>query len=80
MKLKIQLFGITKEIIGDSEIDMQISDNQTVNELLVDLKKQSPGLEKLSSLWVAVNEDYAESDYILQNNDIVALIPPVSGG
>jgi molybdopterin synthase sulfur carrier subunit len=80
MKLKIQLFGITKEIIGDSEIDMQISDNQTVSELLVNLKKQYPGLEKLSSLWVAVNEDYAESDYILQNNDIVALIPPVSGG
>jgi len=27
-----------------------------------------------------VNEEYADADYVLQTNDIVALIPPVSGG
>jgi molybdopterin converting factor small subunit len=29
---------------------------------------------------VAVNEEYVDTNYILKDGDVVALIPPVSGG
>ena len=37
-------------------------------------------LSKYHNFSVAVNEEYVEAGYILKSNDIVALIPPVSGG
>ena len=39
-----------------------------------------PALKKLKSYAVAVNEEYATDDVILKPNDVVAIIPPVSGG
>ena len=80
MKYKINLFGITRDIVGNNitEIDMgQLSDVQTV---LSKLKKEFPKLKEVKSLMVAVNSEYAEGDLLLTEQDEIALIPPVSGG
>ena len=80
MKYKINLFGITRDIVGNNitEIDMgQLSDVQTV---LSKLKKEFPKLKEIKSLMVAVNSEYAEGDLLLTEQDEIALIPPVSGG
>lgn len=80
MKYKINLFGITKDIVGNNitEIDMeQLSDVQTV---LNRLKLIFPKLQAIKSLMVAVNSEYAEGDLLLTEQDEIALIPPVSGG
>jgi molybdopterin synthase sulfur carrier subunit len=44
------------------------------------LYQQYPGLEKLSSMAVAVNHTYAMDTTPLESTTEVALIPPVSGG
>jgi len=36
--------------------------------------------EKLSSLAIAVNSEYADDNAVLQHTDEIAIIPPVSGG
>lgn len=80
MKYKINLFGITRDIVGNNiiEIDMgQLSDVQTV---LSKLKLEFPKLKEIKSLMVAVNSEYAEGDLLLTEQDEIALIPPVSGG
>lgn len=80
MKYKINLFGITRDIVGgtSTEIEMgQVSDVQTV---LSKLKADFPKLKEIKSLLFAVNSEYAESDLVLSENDEIALIPPVSGG
>lgn len=33
-----------------------------------------------SEIMVAINEEYAHEDDIIQTGDVVAMIPPVSGG
>ncbi|PGZ49037.1 molybdopterin converting factor subunit 1 [Bacillus anthracis] len=33
-----------------------------------------------SEIMVAINEEYANEDDIIQTGDVVAMIPPVSGG
>ncbi|MBW3129135.1 molybdopterin converting factor subunit 1 [Hymenobacter profundi] len=80
MKLTIALFGITREIVGRPTLELTTPDGQLVQNLLAELRQQYPALGKLSSLAVAVNNDYATDDTPLHERDEIALIPPVSGG
>lgn len=75
----VKLFGITREIIGSPTIEVQ-GTISTVGELLTYLKGQYPSLKRLTSVLVAVNNEYADLDSSLNSNDEIALIPPVSGG
>ncbi|MGX7688672.1 MoaD/ThiS family protein [Flectobacillus roseus] len=80
MKYTIALFGITKEIVGNSSITLEVSDTLTTDGLLTLLRAEYPPLAAIRSLLLAVNNEYAEQDLVLSERDEIALIPPVSGG
>jgi molybdopterin synthase sulfur carrier subunit len=79
MDVRIKAFGITKDIVGAREIKLNFT-GTTVASLRQQLQTTYPALKGLNSLFVAVNNSYAEEDTILQSTDEIALIPPVSGG
>jgi len=79
--LKLLLFGITREITGQSRIDIPAQVGITTVKGLKDwLAKQYPAMEGLTSLAVAVNNEYAQDEDVLNPEHEIALIPPVSGG
>jgi len=80
MKYTIALFGITKEIVGNSSTTLEVSDTLTTDGLLTLLRAEYPQLAAIRSLLLAVNNEYAEHDLVLSERDEIALIPPVSGG
>ena len=80
MKYKINLFGITKDIVGSNITEIEMSQLSDVQTVLSKLKTNYPKLNDIKSLLVAVNSEYAESDLVLSETDEIALIPPVSGG
>lgn len=80
MQIKILFFGILKDVTSKSSENVVITQNTTICELKNQLVESYKDLEKYANFSVAVNEVYAEDDTILKENDIVALIPPVSGG
>ena len=80
MQLTILAFGITKDIVGGSSIQVDIPENQTVASLKDWLGNQYPAMKELQSLLIAVNEEYGDETHVLMETDEVALIPPVSGG
>jgi molybdopterin converting factor subunit 1 len=80
MKYKINLFGITRDIVGRISTEIEMSQSSDVQTVLGELKNNYPKLKDIKSLLVAVNSEYAESDLVLSENDEIALIPPVSGG
>ena len=52
-----------------------------VSALLSLLEQKHPPLSgRLAAVRVAVNEEFTELDRSVQGGDVVALIPPVSGG
>jgi molybdopterin converting factor subunit 1 len=52
-----------------------------VSALLALLEQRHAGLSgRLGTVRVAVNEEFSELDRSVQGGDVVALIPPVSGG
>ena len=80
MNHRILLFGISREIVGSSELTLSLDDEQTVGGLLDVLTKKYPEFSELKSIMFAVNNEYANSDRGLNAGDEIALIPPVSGG
>ena len=80
MSLKVALFGITRDIVGTSVIELPAPAPTTVAELLAEMRKQYPALGELRSCAVAVNNEYAAHDHPLRTVDEIALIPPVAGG
>lgn len=78
--VKIKAFGITRDILGAREVEVQLEDGRTVGDLRAQLASAYPGILALTSLFVAVNNEYADDTLVLNESDEVALIPPVSGG
>ncbi|WOC40977.1 MoaD/ThiS family protein [Polaribacter sp. HL-MS24] len=80
MKINLLLFGITADLIGKNTLDFEVSENTTVEALKTALLSKFVQLQNLKSYAIAVNEKYASDEVKLQANDVVAIIPPVSGG
>lgn len=80
MELKILAFGIAKDIIGGSSIQLPVEEGLTVASLKKELQKKYPAFEELNSVAIAINNEYAEEEDLITINDEVVIIPPVSGG
>ncbi|GEJ46243.1 MoaD/ThiS family protein [Chryseobacterium sp. ON_d1] len=80
MILKILAFGITKDIFGTSEKEIEIHEGVSVKTLKELLEKDFPELKRLKSYFIAVDDEYAEDDQIITESNEIAIIPPVSGG
>jgi sulfur-carrier protein len=79
-QVRIKAFGVTREIFGQREISLDVDDGYTVADLRAHIASAYPQVKRLKSLFVAVNNEYAEDALLLHSEDEVALIPPVSGG
>ena len=80
MNIEILFFGITSDLIGERSIEMEFQDEINLQEFKKSLLEKFPKLKQHINFSMAVNMEYAEETIVLKNNDIVALIPPVSGG
>lgn len=80
MNLKVLLFGISKDLLGTTSLVFSISPNTTVLEFKTQLQKEYPQLSEINSYAIAINESYATNETVLKENDLIAIIPPVSGG
>jgi molybdopterin converting factor subunit 1 len=80
MKIKILFFGITADLIGESQQVIAFENAIAVGAFKLVLKEKYPQLKNIESYAIAVNEVYAEDTLLLKEGDVVAVIPPVSGG
>lgn len=76
--IDVHYFAGLKELTGHEKERVDCS-GQTVEQLKALLMDKYPGIEG-RSIQVAVNEEYALPGDVLAAGDVVALIPPVSGG
>lgn len=80
MNIEVIAFGIAKDIIKSKSVSLSLEEGSSVAIARSMLIEQFPQFESLASLQLAVNAEYVEDAYVLQENDEVVLIPPVSGG
>ena len=80
MQINILAFGIAKEVIQGSQLKLKLDNPATVADVKKHLCRRFPEFERLASLRIAVNNEYADDDHPLKEQDEVVIIPPVSGG
>ena len=80
MTVTVRLFASYAESIGKSQIDIELREGATVDDVLAALSSL-PGANRLPpSPLIAVNLSYAKLGTALKQGDEVAVIPPVAGG
>lgn len=77
--MEIKIFAGIKEKVGIDVIDIPAGDEITVADLKERIYIEYPELDG-EVFQVAVNEAFQTDDYTVKSGDVVALIPPVSGG
>lgn len=80
MKLDILLFGITADLVGTSSLQIEVPASSSVANFKSKMATIYPQLTHIHTYAIAVNESYATDETVLRENDVVAIIPPVSGG
>ena len=79
--VKIVTFGVVRDMLGgQSSLTETLPEDTSLEDLSALLNDRYPALRRLDALRYAVNARYAGKDVTLQQNDEIALIPPVSGG
>lgn len=78
--VRVLYFAALRDLTGVSEEALELTDDvRSVGELVVRLTQKHPAL-RLDGVRVARNEEFSDSNAELADGDVVALIPPVSGG
>jgi len=81
MNVRVLFFGILKDVAGRDCEDLTLADPAKVEDVLQHYRSRIAPLNgMLNSIAVAVNQEYARPETILNPGDEVALLPPVSGG
>jgi molybdopterin synthase catalytic subunit len=81
MKVTVLFFAFFRELVGTNEVEMDLGDGATLQELKVTLGNR---FSELGDQWdvavFSVNREYAKPDQVLGEGDEVAVFPPISGG
>lgn len=81
MNVTLKLFSLAKDLAGFEERRISVNPPARADDILQYLVGLNPKFEQWkSSLRLAVNLEYVNSDHPLREGDEVAVIPPVSGG
>ncbi len=83
MKLKVLFFANYKELLGLSELTVELDTGSKVielNQLLATKGDRWQEVFQSSSIKVAVNHELVEEHTVLKEGDEVAYFPPVTGG
>jgi len=81
MRVTVRLFASLREVVGSSEVPLELPTSATAEEAWRRLAGDFPALApRRASLAVSVNRRYAAFDTALQDGDELVFIPPVSGG
>jgi molybdopterin converting factor subunit 1 len=76
MRVRVRLFAVLRERAGARELELDLPDGARVRDALDAVGELAAGLP----LVMAINREYADENAVLQADDELALIPPVSGG
>jgi sulfur-carrier protein len=76
---KVLFFAHLRDAVGGEEFLSIDASGKTVAELKADLTANY-NLPKMDTVMTAINEEFASNDEVISDGDIIAFIPPVSGG
>jgi len=89
MKVKIELFGASRDFSSHNSLDLNLNNNSTIkdirNELINYLDEKFNGNENYkkivnSSAFCSADDNIVSDNYKITSNEKIAIIPPIGGG
>lgn len=81
VNIRVLFFGAARDAADANQLQLAVDEPATVSSAFQSLVQRFASLERFGrSLLFAVNQEYATPDTALQENDELAVFPPVSGG
>tara|TARA_B100001996_G_scaffold142165_1_gene108129 strand:+ start:83 stop:352 length:270 start_codon:yes stop_codon:yes gene_type:complete len=89
MKIKIELFGASREFSKNNLIEFEINNSSTIKDLRIKminyLDQNFNGNENFkkivnSSAFCSENNNIVSDNYKITKNEKIAIIPPIGGG
>ena len=78
MKIKVKFFSSHRDAVGEKEIEVEIKENSSLNDLLEMLSEKYPKLKELKGYTVlSLNHRYADGNSRMKEGDEVAIFPPL---
>ena len=77
MKIHVKYFASVRDLMEIESEDLNLETSLSVYELWKELTVKVKGPK---DILVAVNHEYVDVDYILNDGDEIAFFPPVTGG
>jgi molybdopterin synthase catalytic subunit len=81
MKVQILFFARLKELLHQETVEITVPENSSVSDVFKVLTIQYPEIESFrKSILIAINQEFATWETLINEGDELALFPPVSGG
>jgi molybdopterin converting factor subunit 1 len=81
MRVTVQVFARLRELAGRSEWQCEVAPGATIGDVWTKSAGVYPALADFSrSVSCARNEDFARMNAPVHDGDVIAFLPPVSGG
>mgnify|MGYP001306082989 FL=1 len=89
MKVKIELFGASRDFSDKNSLDFEMDNNSTIkdirNKIIDYLDKKFNGNEDYkkivnSSAFCSADNNIISDNYKITKNEKIAIIPPIGGG
>jgi len=89
MKIKIELFGVSREFSKNNLLEFEINNNSTIkdirNKIINYLDQNFDGNKNFkkivnSSAFCTENNNIVSDNYKITKNEKIAIIPPIGGG
>ena len=81
IKVRAEFYSVVKEIVDASAFELPLPKNATVNDLFGHLKKSYPKLRDFEkSILFGIGVEFVDRSYVLNDGDVIAIMPPVQGG
>ncbi|MGC8608819.1 MAG: MoaD/ThiS family protein [Thermoplasmata archaeon] len=80
MRIRVRYFAYYKERIGAEYETVEIPPESTVSDLISTLMGMHPGKFKDNDIFISVNYRFADKNERIKENELVGVMPHVSGG
>ena len=81
IKVRAEFYSVVKEIVDASAFELSLPKNATVNDLFERLKKSYPKLRHFEkSILFGIGVEFVDRSYVLNDGDVIAIMPPLQGG
>ena len=81
MQIEILFFGKIIEIINKSKITISVNNDTQLFYVINKINEMYPLLKNIQNIMYAINNEYIYDYNIkINENDVIAYIPPISGG